>query len=89
MPQAVEACRQWAGMAIADKKVVGKPNLVVADGAGTGVTTDLQMVRALVDLSLDAGAAEVLIVESGPRGANASFSACGYEFSTNMTQRDG
>lgn len=46
--------------------------------AETGVTTDPQVVRALVDLALEAGAAQVLIVESGPQGAN--FSACGYDF---------
>ena len=55
-----------------------KPNLVVPMTAETGVTTDPQVVRALVDLALESGARRVFIVESGVRGAN--FSACGYDF---------
>ena len=76
--RAVEACGGWPGAQIADKKVIIKPNLVVPMMAETGATTDPQVVRALVDLALEAGAAQVIIVESGPSGAN--FSACGYGF---------
>jgi uncharacterized protein (DUF362 family) len=63
---------------MAGRTVVIKPNLVVRKTAETGATTDPQVVRALVDLALAAGAARVLIVESGGKGAN--FSACGYDF---------
>lgn len=79
--RAVEACDEWPAAAIADQKVIIKPNLVVGMPADTGVTTDPQMVRALVDLALESEAAQVLIVESGPEGAN--FSACGYDFFSN------
>jgi uncharacterized protein (DUF362 family) len=76
--RAVEACGEWPGVALAGKTVVIKPNLVWPWTADTGVTTDPQVVRLLVDLALDDGAAQVYIVESGPSGAN--FSACGYDF---------
>jgi uncharacterized protein (DUF362 family) len=46
--------------------------------AETGVTTDTEVVRALVDLALAAGAAQVRIVEGGIDGAH--FAACGYDF---------
>jgi uncharacterized protein (DUF362 family) len=76
--RAVEACGEWPHAAIAGRKVVIKPNLVVPRTAETGTTTDPQVVRALVDLALEAGAAQVLLVDGGPQGAN--FSACGYDF---------
>jgi uncharacterized protein (DUF362 family) len=76
--RAVEASGEWPGAAMADRKVIIKPNLVVPRTAETGITTDPQVVRALVDLALEAGAAQVFIVESGPNGAH--FSACGYDF---------
>jgi len=76
--RAVEACGEWPAAAMAGRKVVIKPNLVVGMTAETGVTTDPQVVRALTDLALEAGAAQVLIVEGGPEGAN--FSPCGYDF---------
>jgi uncharacterized protein (DUF362 family) len=76
--RAVEACGEWPAGAIANQKVTIKPNLVVPMTAETGVTTDPQVVRALVDMALEAGAAQVVIVESEPQGAN--FSACGYDF---------
>jgi uncharacterized protein (DUF362 family) len=74
----VEACGEWPGAALAGKTVVIKPNLVWSWTADTGVTTDPQIVRLLVDLALEDGAAQVCIVESGPSGAN--FAACGYDF---------
>jgi uncharacterized protein (DUF362 family) len=58
--------------------VVIKPNLVVPMNADTGATTDPEVVRALVDLALEAKAAQVLIAEGGINGAH--FSACGYDF---------
>ena len=76
--RAVDACGEWPAGAITHRKVIIKPNLVMPMTAETGVTTDPQVVRALVDLALEAGAAQALIVESGSQGAN--FSACGYDF---------
>ena len=76
--RAVEASREWPSDRIAGKRVVIKPNLVMPETADSGVTTDPDVVRALVDMALDDGAAEVLIVEGGVGGPN--FSACGYDF---------
>jgi len=76
--RAMEACGEWPAAAIANQKVVIKPNLIVPMTADTGVTTDPQVIRALVDMALESGAGQVVIVESGPQGAN--FSACGYDF---------
>jgi len=76
--RAVEASGEWPGpVGIAGCRVVIKPNLVVPMTAETGVTTDPEVVRALVDLALEASAAEVRIVEGGIDGAH--FSACGYD----------
>ena len=77
--RAVEASGEWPGaVEIADRKVVIKPNLVVPMTADSGVTTDPEVVRAVVDLALEAGAAQVRIAEGGIDGAH--FSACGYDF---------
>ena len=76
--RAVEASGEWPATKIAGQKVVIKPNLVMPMTAETGVTTDPQVVRALVDLALEAGATQVLIVEGESQGAN--FSECGYAF---------
>jgi uncharacterized protein (DUF362 family) len=76
--RAVEASGEWPTAAIASQKVIIKPNLVVRRTAETGVTTDPQVVRALVDLALESEARQVFIAESGVKGAN--FSACGYDF---------
>jgi len=76
--RAIEACGEWPAAAMAGQKVVIKPNLVVDRRAASGITTDPQVVRALVDLALGAGAAQVCIVEGGPQPAR--FSACGYDF---------
>jgi uncharacterized protein (DUF362 family) len=76
--RAIDASSQWPSNKILGKKVIIKPNLVVPMSADTGVTTDPEVVRALVDLSLDAGAEQVLIVHGEFNGPN--FSACGYDF---------
>jgi len=77
--RAVDASREWPTTAeIAGRRVVIKPNLVLPMTSETGATTDPQVVRALVDLALEAKAAQVLIVEGGIKGAH--FSACGYDF---------
>lgn len=76
--RAVAASERWNPAAIAGRRVVIKPNLVVPVGPETGTVTDAQVVRALVDLALEAGAAEVLIVEQSLNGA--PFGPCGYGF---------
>jgi uncharacterized protein (DUF362 family) len=73
----VTACGEWPGAALTGKTVVIKPNLVWKATADTGITTDPQVVRALVDLALAGGAAHIRIVESGPAGA--LFADCGYD----------
>ena len=76
--RAVQASGEWPAAAIAGQTVVIKPNLVTGQAADTGATTDPQVTRALVDLALESDPVQVLIVESGGRGAN--FSATGYDF---------
>ncbi len=67
----------WNPAQVAGKRVVIKPNLVQPELPETGVTTDPEVVRAVVDRALADGATSVVIVETGPDGAN--FSACGYD----------
>ncbi len=76
--RAIHASGDWPALEIAGRYVVIKPNLVVAMAADTGATTDPQVVRAIVDLALAAGAARVTIAEGAPGAGN--FSTCGYEF---------
>jgi uncharacterized protein (DUF362 family) len=76
--RAVLASGDWPAARIAGRTVLIKPNLVAGQLATTGITTDPQVVRALVDLSLASGAAKVVIVE-GSQG-EAKFDACGYAF---------
>lgn len=61
---------------VAGRTVLIKPNLVAARLADTGVTTDPEVVRAVVDRALANGATRVAIVEGGLGGAN--FDECGY-----------
>jgi len=75
---AVDITGEWPSEEIADKTVVIKPNLVKDVTADTGTTTDPEVVRALVDLALLDGAAEVCIVEGSYWGP--FFSECGYDF---------
>lgn len=62
---------------VAGRSVVIKPNLVLPRTSDTGVTTDPEVVRAVVDQALALGAAGITIVEAGVNGAN--FSGCGYD----------
>jgi uncharacterized protein (DUF362 family) len=79
--RAIAACGQWPAAALAGKTVVIKPNLVLPKLASTGVTTDPQVVRAIVDLALSAQASRVIIIEGGNGNpAPANFTACGYDF---------
>ena len=59
----------WDPAAISGKRVIIKPNLVQPETADTGITTDPEVVRAIVDRALAANAAEVWIVETGVDGA--------------------
>jgi uncharacterized protein (DUF362 family) len=74
---AVTASGEWPSSRIAGQTVVIKTNLVLAGTTESGGTTSPQVVRALVDLALDAGAASVLVAEGGRHGA--PFSLCGYD----------
>ncbi|HET7768891.1 MAG TPA: DUF362 domain-containing protein [Chloroflexota bacterium] len=76
--RAVQASGEWPSSRMAGRTVLIKPNLVAGQLATTGITTDPQVVRALVDLALAAGAAKVVIVEGGQ--GEAKFDACGYGF---------
>jgi uncharacterized protein (DUF362 family) len=75
---AIAATGTWPAARLSGKTVFIKPNLVAALPASSGATTDPEVVRRVVDLALQAGAAAVIIVEAGPSGA--FFDACGYSF---------
>lgn len=67
--------------AVQGKTVVIKPNLVAGEAASTGVSTDPQVVRAIVDTCLVAQAKAVVIVEGSGKGGGAPhFTGCGYDF---------
>lgn len=80
--RAVSGSGQWPGSTIAGRTVLIKPNLVSPKPSTTGVTTDPQVVRALVDLALAAGATAVSVIETGT-----NFSACGYDFFSSYDSR--
>ncbi|HVT92959.1 MAG TPA: DUF362 domain-containing protein [Bryobacteraceae bacterium] len=75
--RAVQASGEWPAMS--GLAVMIKPNLVAGQPSTSGVTTDPQVVRALVDMALDSGAASVTIVEGGGHSP-ANFTSCGYDF---------
>lgn len=77
--QAIGASGEWPAT-LAGRTVVIKPNLVAAKPSTSGVTTDPQVVRAVVDQALASGATSVLIVEGGSPTSPAPFMACGYGF---------
>jgi uncharacterized protein (DUF362 family) len=79
---AIAASGQFPSAAIAGKTVVIKPNLVIASPSTTGITTDPQVVRAIVDLALAAGASRIIIAE-GSCVQPCPFAACGYGFFQN------
>lgn len=76
---AINACGQFPSKQMAGKTVIIKPNLVIDAPSNSGITTDPQVVRAVVDLALAAGAAQVVIAE-GSCVQPAPFAACGYGF---------
>jgi uncharacterized protein (DUF362 family) len=76
--RAIASAGTWPAAQIAGRRVILKPNLLAPVPSSTGVTTDPEVTRAVVDLALESGASEVLIVESCSIGAN--FTACGYGF---------
>jgi uncharacterized protein (DUF362 family) len=77
--RAIRASEQWPVAAISGKTVIIKPNLVSPLPSTSGATTDPQVVRAIVDMALYAGASRVSIVEDPPLGKTAYWSACGYD----------
>ena len=76
--RAISASAEWQPGLVTGRTVLIKPNLVAAATPESGAITDPQVVRAVVDLALAAGAAQVKIVEGYPGGSN--FTACGYDF---------
>jgi uncharacterized protein (DUF362 family) len=79
---AIAASGQFPSAAMAGQTVVIKPNLVIAEPSTSGITTDPQVVRAIVDLALDAGAARIIIAE-GSCVQPCPFGPCGYGFFQN------
>lgn len=80
--RAVTASGGWPPVSLAGQTVVIKPNLVTPKPSTSGATTDPQVVRAIVDLALAAGAATVLIVEGGIGQKAPPYATCGYSFFT-------
>lgn len=76
--RAVAATGEWPAARIAGRTVVIKTNLVLGMSTESGGTTSAGLVQALVDLALRDGAARVVVIEGGRRGA--PFSVCGYDF---------
>lgn len=76
---AIAASGQFPSAAMAGKTVVIKPNLGFAEPSASGITTDPEVVRAIVDLALDAGATRILIAE-GSCVQPCPFGPCGYGF---------
>src|SRR5208337_11155 len=59
--------------------VVIKPNLVVPKPSSTGATTDPNVVKAIVDLCIAAGATQIQIIEAPLPGSPGPFwGPCGY-----------
>jgi len=67
---------------VAGQTVIIKPNLVIGQPCTTGITTDPQVVRAIVDLALAGGAKGIVIAEGSCAAGGAPFGPCGYEFFT-------
>ena len=76
--RAIQASEGWNPAGINCKRVIVKPNLVQPETADSGVTTDPEVVRAIVDMALAANAAEIWIVETSLTGA--FFQECGYGY---------
>lgn len=64
---------------LAGRTVVIKPNLVWTAISSTGTTTDPQVVLAIVELCIAAGATQILIVEAFPPGKSPYWSTLGYD----------
>jgi len=79
---AIAASGQFPSAAMAGQTVIIKPNLVISAPSTSGITTDPQVVRAIVDLALAAGAARIVIAE-GSCVEPCPFAACGYGFFQN------
>ena len=63
---------------LAGQTVVIKPNLVIPKPSSSSATTDPHVVQAIVDLSIAAGATQILIVEAPLPGAAPFWGPCGY-----------
>jgi len=71
---------EWPPKGALRGRVLIKPNLLVLRPASSGATTDPDIVRTVVQMSLDAGASEVVVAESSNWGVDtdAAFEALGY-----------
>jgi uncharacterized protein (DUF362 family) len=76
--RAINASGQWSALNLAGKTIVIKPNLVWPAVSTSGITVDPEVVRAIVDLSLNAGAAQIILAETSALGAN--WTVCGYDY---------
>jgi uncharacterized protein (DUF362 family) len=85
--RAIAASGQFPAAKIAGSTVVIKPNLVEGRPASSGATTDPQVVRAVVDLALSAGAFSIIVAEGGVGANPVPFASCGYDFFSTYNPR--
>ncbi|HXM45407.1 MAG TPA: DUF362 domain-containing protein [Bryobacteraceae bacterium] len=74
---ALSACAQFPTN-LAGQTVVIKPNLVVPKPSSSGATTDPNVVKAVVDMCIAAGAEWIYIVEAPLPGNGPYWGPCGY-----------
>ncbi|MGA2740520.1 MAG: DUF362 domain-containing protein [Bryobacteraceae bacterium] len=74
---ALSACAQFP-TSLAGQTVVIKPNLVVPKPSSSGATTDPNVVKAIVDMCIAAGATKIFIVEAPLPGNGPYWGPCGY-----------
>lgn len=85
--RAIEACGEWPALDVAGKTVIIKPNLVRGFSLPQrGVVTNVAVTRAVIDRALSDGAAQIILVETSPTGAN--FDSNGYRILRNYDPFD-
>ena len=80
---AIQACQDWDSLDISGRVVFLKPNLVGWKPVAEAATTHPESVRAVVDLLLDAGAGDILIIEADLAYPGGRWAQAGYDLFSN------